>query len=317
MTCPISGTLMQIRFLVCNQWRCESIDHRPNSMRNQKLNVSALWDPRTSEHEIFTVQRNIHNKIIKSTYTIFLGADFPYFSLKSSDCKLVVSSRISSLGNVYIYIYMYKKHQPCKLCCPGLCEFCNLACPGLFWTLPRFNWTLLISRSGCHSEFHRILRLPRKVTVELQQILPLPGKLNVQFDCNFIKYCACHKQSTAPSVSTKIKCATWMHATSWNIERATKSRLFFDSTILWLYFSLNLLFFDSTILLLYYSFTLLLYFSLTLLFFYSTILLLYNSLTLLFFKPYYSFTLLFFIATILLLGDLVRISEVSQLNFLW
>ena len=143
MTCPISGTLMQIRFLVCNQWRCESIDHRPNSMRNQKLNVSALWDPRTSEHEIFTVQRNIHNKIIKSTYTIFLGADFPYFSLKSSDCKLVVSSRISSLDNVYIYIYMYKKHQPCKLCCPGLCEFCNLACPGLFWTLPRFNWTLL------------------------------------------------------------------------------------------------------------------------------------------------------------------------------
>ena len=112
-----------------------------------------------------------------------------------------------------------------------------------------------ISRSGCHSEFHRILRLPRKVTVELQ-ILPLPRKLSVQLDCNFIKYCACHKQLTAPSISTKIKCATWMHATSWNIERATKSRLFFDSTILWLYFSLTLLFFDSAILLLYNSFTL-------------------------------------------------------------
>ena len=33
-----------------------------------------------------------------------------------------------------------------------------------------------ISRSGYHSKFHRILRLPRKVTLELHQILRLPWK---------------------------------------------------------------------------------------------------------------------------------------------
>ena len=34
-----------------------------------------------------------------------------------------------------------------------------------------------ISRSGYHSKFHRILRLPRKVTLELHQILRLPRKM--------------------------------------------------------------------------------------------------------------------------------------------
>ena len=34
-----------------------------------------------------------------------------------------------------------------------------------------------ISRSGYHSKFHRILRLPRKMTLELHQILRLPHKM--------------------------------------------------------------------------------------------------------------------------------------------
>ena len=104
--------------------------------------------------------------------------------------------------------------------------------------------------------------------------------------------------------------------------------LLFYSTILLLYYSFTLLFCDSTILLFYHSFTLLiffsillLYYSLTLLFFGSTILLLYYSFTLLFFDSAtlllcYSLTLLFFYSSILLHCDLVRISEVSQLNFL-
>ena len=39
-----------------------------------------------------------------------------------------------------------------------------------------------ISRSGYHSKFYRILRLPRKVTLELHQILRLPQKMNLMID---------------------------------------------------------------------------------------------------------------------------------------
>ena len=37
-----------------------------------------------------------------------------------------------------------------------------------------------ISRSGYHSKFHRILRLPRKVTLQLHRILRLPGKVTLE-----------------------------------------------------------------------------------------------------------------------------------------
>ena len=39
-----------------------------------------------------------------------------------------------------------------------------------------------ISRSGYHSKLHRILRLPRKVTLQLHQILRLPRKMNLMID---------------------------------------------------------------------------------------------------------------------------------------
>ena len=39
-----------------------------------------------------------------------------------------------------------------------------------------------ISRSGYHSKFHRMLRLPRKVALQLHQILPLPRKMNLMID---------------------------------------------------------------------------------------------------------------------------------------
>ena len=39
-----------------------------------------------------------------------------------------------------------------------------------------------ILRSGYHSKFHRILRLPRKVTLQLHQILRLPRKMNLMID---------------------------------------------------------------------------------------------------------------------------------------
>ena len=39
-----------------------------------------------------------------------------------------------------------------------------------------------VSRSGYHSKFHRILRLPRKVTLELHQILRLPRKMTLMIN---------------------------------------------------------------------------------------------------------------------------------------
>ena len=49
--------------------------------------------------------------------------------------------------------------------------------PGAF-CIEKYN----ISRSGYHSKFHRILRLPRKVTLELHQILRLPRKVTLIID---------------------------------------------------------------------------------------------------------------------------------------
>ena len=61
------------------------------------------------------------------------------------------------------------------------------------------NWDYIsietnMSRSCYHSKFHKLLPLPRKVTVQLHQILPLPRKISVQLDCNFTKHCACHEK---------------------------------------------------------------------------------------------------------------------------
>ena len=85
------------------------------------------------------------------------------------------------------------------------------------------------------------------------------------------------------------RCNTW---------NASCSLFFFYSTILLFYYYFFLPFFYATILLPYYYFTLLL--------FCSTVL-----------SLYFSLTLLFFYSTILSLCAVLRISEVSQINFLW
>ena len=72
---------------------------------------------------------------------------------------------------------------------------------------------------------------------DLHQILHLPRKLSVQRDCNFTKYCTCHEKWPAPNfapATAKTEGGAWLR----------------------LYYSFTLLFFDSTIILLYYSFTL-------------------------------------------------------------
>ena len=50
-----------------------------------------------------------------------------------------------------------------------------LARPPRAFCIEKYN----ISRSGYHSKFHRILRLPRKVTLALHQILRLPRKVTL------------------------------------------------------------------------------------------------------------------------------------------
>ena len=74
-----------------------------------------------------------------------------------------------------------------------------------------------ISRSGYHSKFHRILRLPRKVTVQHHQILRLPRKVTVMTDPRHIWHVTynarnnqCHpptSPNTAPA--TQNDCDDW------------------------------------------------------------------------------------------------------------
>ena len=61
-----------------------------------------------------------------------------------------------------------------------------------------------VSRSGYHSKFHHMLRLPRKVTHELHPMLRLPLKWHMnstkccacheKWHMNFTKCCACHEK---------------------------------------------------------------------------------------------------------------------------
>ena len=72
-----------------------------------------------------------------------------------------------------------------------------------------------ISRSGYHSKFHRILRLPWKVTLELHQILRLPRKITVMIHprhtWNAIynaRRSSCHPP-TSPNTGPARKDETW------------------------------------------------------------------------------------------------------------
>ena len=60
-----------------------------------------------------------------------------------------------------------------------------------------------ISRSGYHSKFHRILRLPRKVTLQLHRILRLPRKMTRIIDPYVTRHLQCAAQQHSPSDLTK------------------------------------------------------------------------------------------------------------------
>ena len=89
-----------------------------------------------------------------------------------------------------------------------------------------------ISLSGYHSKFH-----DEKWQLNWNQIRHLPKKNTVQLECNFMKYCACHEKWQLDRTKYRTWNENWMcnlSATSPNTAPATKSILFFCSTILWL-----------------------------------------------------------------------------------
>ena len=129
-----------------------------------------------------------------------------------------------------------------------------------------------ISRSGYHSKFHRILRLPRKVTVQHHQILRLHA---TQSDChdwslshikrylqcaeqqmassNITEYCACHANwlETFTKISRKqlkrhLQCATdpsrirpWSENETVTPQPASQARLLFTPTTSILYWKVQ------------------------------------------------------------------------------
>ena len=147
----------------------------------------------------------------------------------------------------------------------------DLSRPPQAFCIEKYN----ISRSGYHSKFHRILRLPRKVTLALDQILRLPRKVAL----------ALHQILRLPR---KVTLAL----------QQILSEVLLDWTVTWLSYYLTWLN--------YYLAELWLDWAVTWLSCDLTELLLDWTVT------WLSCDL-----TELLLCDLVRISEVSQLNFLW
>ena len=117
-----------------------------------------------------------------------------------------------------------------------------------------------ISRSGYHSKFHRILRLPRKVTLELHQILRLPRKVTLIIDpvhtWNVIynaRSNKCHCPNS-PNAAPATKNDTWTSrldwATTWLSYDLTTwlsyylTELWLDWAITWLSYYLTELWLD-------------------------------------------------------------------------
>ena len=75
-----------------------------------------------------------------------------------------------------------------------------------------------ISRSGYHSKFHRILRLPRKVTLQLHRILRLPRKMTRIIDPHDMSHVIYNAQrnSTHPPTSLNTAPATQNETHDWS-----------------------------------------------------------------------------------------------------
>ena len=81
-----------------------------------------------------------------------------------------------------------------------------------------------ISRSGYHSKFHRILRLPRKMTVQLQQILRLPRKMTLMINPLHTWNAIYNARSNTshPPTSRNTAPATKSHPHHWSLAYETR-----------------------------------------------------------------------------------------------
>ena len=87
-------------------------------------------------------------------------------------------------------------------------------CPPRAFCIEKYN----ISRSGYHSKFHRILRLPRKMTLQLHQILRLPRKMTRIIDPHDMSHVIYNVQrnSTHPPTSLNTAPATQNETHDWS-----------------------------------------------------------------------------------------------------
>ena len=85
-----------------------------------------------------------------------------------------------------------------------------------------------ISRSGYHSKFHRILRLPRKVTVQHHQILRLPRKVTLIIDPNSPNAAPATKSDTSTSPNTAPATELWLDDTYYLTTPTTWRHLLLD-----------------------------------------------------------------------------------------
>ena len=102
-----------------------------------------------------------------SSTTLYYKALFQYYSvLQSTTPVLPCTTKYYSSTTLYykVLLQYYSVLQSTTLYYKVLLQKYNISC------------------SGYHSKFHRILRLPRKVTLELHQILRLPRKVNVMIN---------------------------------------------------------------------------------------------------------------------------------------
>ena len=105
-------------------------------------------------------------------------------------------------------------------------------------------------------EFHQVLHRPRKVRLELHQVLHLPRKSTLelhQLYCAFqekwfAKYSGCHQKWPLSHMKPHLQCGEQ--------QDSRPTLLFFDSSILWLYYSFTLLFCAATPLCFYFPVTL-------------------------------------------------------------
>ena len=124
-----------------------------------------------------------------SSTTLYYKVLLQYYSvLQSTTPVLLCTTKYYSSTTLYytVLLQYYSVRQSYKV----LIQYYSvlqsttpvLLCTTKYYSSTTLYYTVLLQYSGYHSKFHRILRLPRKVTLALHQILRLPQKMNLMID---------------------------------------------------------------------------------------------------------------------------------------